>query len=82
MKKEIKNDYFIFNFFYSEQEKVIKIKNILNKLKIKKINLKEDTLKRVFKFFKKQKEMDFFINKNVKAFLQKQFKLWCYQLLE
>lgn len=73
MKKEIKNDYFIFNFFYSEQEKVIKIK---------KINLKEDTLKRVFKFFKKQKEMDFFINKNVKAFLQKQFKLWCYQLLK
>ncbi|HOD97063.1 MAG TPA: site-specific DNA-methyltransferase, partial [Candidatus Paceibacterota bacterium] len=32
-----------------------------------------------FRVFEKQSEVDFFINKNAKAFLQEQFKLWSYQ---
>jgi adenine specific DNA methylase Mod len=36
-------------------------------------------LERAFRVFEKQSEVDFFINKNAKAFLQEQFKLWSYQ---
>ncbi len=36
-------------------------------------------MERAFRVFEKQSEVDFFINKNAKAFLQEQFKLWSYQ---
>jgi adenine specific DNA methylase Mod len=36
-------------------------------------------LERAFRIFEKQSEVDFFINKNARAFLQEQFKLWSYQ---
>ena len=32
-----------------------------------------------FRVFEKQSEVDYFINKNAKAFLQEQFDLWLYQ---
>lgn len=43
------------------------------------IEITEEQLERAFKVFKKQNEVDFFINKNAKEFLQEQFKLWSYQ---
>ena len=39
----------------------------------------EDTLNKAFAVFQKQSEVDYFINKDAKAFLQEQFDLWMYQ---
>lgn len=78
--KEIKEDKtIVFNVYYSEKGRVTKIEEILKKLKKKQININEETLNRAFRIFEKQSEVDFFINKNAKAFLQEQFKLWSYQ---
>ena len=39
----------------------------------------EETLERAFRVFEKQSEVDYFINKDAKAFLEEQFDLWLYQ---
>jgi len=39
----------------------------------------EETLERAFRLFERQSEVDFFINKNARRFLQEQFNLWLYQ---
>ena len=78
--KEVKEDKtIVFNVYYSEKGRVTKTENILKDLKKKNINIDEETLERAFRIFEKQSEVDFFINKNAKAFLQEQFKLWSYQ---
>ena len=78
--KEIKEDKtIVFNVYYSEQGRVTKTEDILKELKKKEIKLDEEQLERAFRIFEKQSEVDFFINKNAKAFLQEQFKLWSYQ---
>ncbi|EOC5017554.1 DNA methyltransferase [Campylobacter upsaliensis] len=47
------------------------------------IIIKEDELKSLFKSYKKQNEIDFFIHKNAKAFLKEQFDLWlCRYMLD
>jgi adenine specific DNA methylase Mod len=78
--KEVKEDKtIVFNVYYSEQGRVTKTDDILKDLKKKHINIDEETLERAFRIFEKQSEVDFFINKNAKEFLQEQFKLWSYQ---
>ena len=78
--KEVKEDKIIvFNVYYSEKGRVTQTEDILKDLKKKNINIDEETLERAFRIFEKQSEVDFFINKNAKAFLQEQFKLWSYQ---
>jgi len=78
--KEVKeNQTMVFNVYYSEKGQVTKTDDILKKLKKKHITIDEETLERAFRIFEKQSEVDFFINKNAKAFLQEQFKLWSYQ---
>ena len=68
------------NVIYSEKGRTTKIEDILKELKKKDIKINEERLKRAFRIFKRQSsEVDFFINKNAKAFLQEQFKLWSYQ---
>ncbi|HEO8757148.1 TPA: site-specific DNA-methyltransferase, partial [Campylobacter jejuni] len=42
------------------------------------INIKEEELKKLFKTYKKQNEVDFFIHKNAKEFLKEQFDLWLF----
>ncbi len=77
--KEVKEDEtIVFNVYYSEKGRATKTEDILKELKKKSINLDEETLERAFRTFEKQSEVDFFINKNAKAFLQEQFKLWSY----
>jgi len=39
----------------------------------------EETLERAFRLFERQSEVDYFINKNARRFLQEQFNLWLYQ---
>jgi len=78
--KGIKEDNtIIFNVYYSENGKVTKAEDILKELKKKHISINEEQLEQAFRVFEKQSEVDFFINKNAKAFLQEQFKLWNYQ---
>jgi adenine-specific DNA-methyltransferase len=64
---------------YSEKGTKTKQDEILKAIKRKGIAITEEQLERAFRIFEKQSEVDFFINKNAKAFLQEQFKLWSYQ---
>jgi adenine specific DNA methylase Mod/very-short-patch-repair endonuclease len=78
--KEIQEDKtIVFNVYYSEKGRVTKTDDIVKEIKRKSTNIDEETLERAFRIFEKQSEVDFFINKNAKAFLQEQFKLWSYQ---
>jgi adenine-specific DNA-methyltransferase len=69
----------VFAVAYSERGIKTKQDEILKALKQKGIVITEEYLEKVFRVFEKQSEVDFFINKNAKAFLQEQFKLWSYQ---
>lgn len=69
----------VFAVQYSEKGTKTKTDEILKELKKKGIGISEEQLERAFRIFEKQSEVDFFINKNAKAFLQEQFKLWIYQ---
>ena len=52
-------------------------KGIAKKLKQQGIPVSEKDVEKAFWYFKQQTKCDFFINKNAKAFLQEQFKIWC-----
>ena len=69
----------VFSVAYSERGRITKQDEILKALKQKGIVITEEQLEKVFRVFEKQSEVDFFINKNAKAFLEEQFKLWSYQ---
>jgi len=69
----------VFSVQYSERGRKTKQDEILKAIKRKGIAITEEQLERAFRVFEKQSEVDFFINKNAKAFLQEQFKLWSYQ---
>jgi len=78
--KEIKEDKtIVFEVNYKEGNRTTNTDEILKDIKKKIKNIKEEDLERAFRIFEKQSEVDFFINKNAKAFLQEQFKLWSYQ---
>ncbi|MBU4259608.1 MAG: site-specific DNA-methyltransferase [Proteobacteria bacterium] len=69
----------VFTVAYSEKGRKTKTDEILKALKKKGVAINEEELEKALKIFGKQSEVDFFINKNAKAFLQEQFKLWSYQ---
>ncbi|MCM8787941.1 MAG: site-specific DNA-methyltransferase, partial [Candidatus Omnitrophica bacterium] len=71
-------DKIVFNVYYSERGKTTDIDDILKKLKSKEINITEETLKKAFKKFEQQAEVDYFIHKNAKQFLTEQLKLYIY----
>lgn len=48
-------------------------------LKDKQIQLQEEEIKKILYAYKKQNEIDFFIHKNARAFLQEQFNLWMFK---
>ncbi|MDY5616156.1 MAG: DNA methyltransferase [Helicobacter sp.] len=48
-------------------------------LKDKQIRLQEEEIKKILYAYKKQNEVDFFIHKNARAFLQEQFNLWMFK---
>ena len=50
-------------------------------LKESKIKISEDELKKIFRAYKKQQEIDFFIHKDAKSFLEEQFDLWMFNHL-
>ncbi len=69
--KEKKADTLVFNVLYSERGKKTKIPEILKVLKDNGVRTTEETLEKAFRIFEKQNEVDYFINKNAKAFLKK-----------
>src|SRR3989344_1737921 len=69
----------VFGVQYSERGTKTKQDEILKAIKRKGITITEEQLEQAFRVFEKQSEVDFFINKNAKAFLREQFKLWSYQ---
>lgn len=75
------NGTLVFNVYYSEKGKGINIDEIMKALKKKDIKISEDDLEEAFSIFKKQSEVDYFINKNAKEFLQEQFSIWLYQYI-
>ena len=78
--REVKEDKtIVFTVLYSERGTKTKLDEILKEIKRKGIAITEEQLEKAFKVFEKQSEVDFFINKNARAFLQEQFKLWSYQ---
>jgi len=79
LKQVKENRTILFSVKYSEKGKITKTDDILKELKKKRLNISEDQINRAFRVFEKQSEVDFFINKNAKDFLQEQFKLWNYQ---
>jgi len=74
--KNVKGKEITFIVLYSERGKKTKIAEILRTFKKKKIWIDEERLKKIFRIFEKQNEVDFFINKNAEAFLKEQFDLW------
>ncbi|WP_181881483.1 site-specific DNA-methyltransferase [Helicobacter sp. MIT 99-5507] len=50
-------------------------------LKSSKIKINEEELKKIFRSYKKQSEIDFFIHKNAREFLNEQFDLWLFSYL-
>ena len=49
--------------------------------KLKELRLNEDEVKKLFRAYKRQNEIDFFIHKNAKSFLEEQFDLFFYNYL-
>jgi adenine specific DNA methylase Mod len=78
--KKISSDGTIFfDVFYSEKGRQTKYDEIKKSLKEKGIKITDEVLDKAFSTFEAQSEVDYFINKNAKEFLQEQFKLWLYQ---
>ncbi|HIV48948.1 MAG TPA: site-specific DNA-methyltransferase [Candidatus Helicobacter avicola] len=53
--------------------------DFLKALKNAEIKIKEEEIKKILSSYKKQNEIDFFIHKNARAFLQDQFNLWMFK---
>lgn len=66
------------NEFSEEFLKDLRQNEILKDFKIK---INEEELKKIFRSYKKQSEIDFFIHKNATAFLKEQFDLWMFGYL-
>ncbi len=77
--KEKRKDTLVFTVAYSEKGKKTKTDDILKALHKNGDKISEEILERAFRVFEKQSEVDYFINKDAKAFLEEQFNLWLYQ---
>ncbi|WP_456324252.1 DNA methyltransferase, partial [Desulfonauticus submarinus] len=73
---------FVFDVAYSKNGKKTKINDIQKQIKkVSDIVPSEDVLQKAFNTFKKQSEVDFFINKNAEKFLTEQLDLYLHQIL-
>jgi len=81
-KEKRKDGTLVFTVTYSEKGRKTKLDDILRELKKQGVNLASiEVLERAFRVFERQSEVDYFINKNAKAFLEEQFNLWLYQYI-
>jgi adenine-specific DNA-methyltransferase len=80
-KKREKDGRLLFTVTYSEKGRKTKMDEILRAIGETGVAIEEESLAKAFRVFEKQSEVDYFINKNARAFLQEQFDLWMYQYL-
>ena len=66
---------------YSERGKKTKADDIIKQARKCNLRLIEDELEKAFRVFRRQTEVDFFINKDARGFLCEQFDLWLYQYM-
>lgn len=66
---------------YSEKGRKTRTDEILAAIRKTGAGVDEETLERACRVFEKQAEVDYFINKDARAFLEEQFDLWMYQYL-
>ncbi|KUK74697.1 MAG: DNA methylase N-4/N-6 domain protein, partial [Proteiniphilum acetatigenes] len=71
----------VFDTAYSVRGRITKIEDILRDLRKEDLEVSDETLEKAFRVFEKQSEVDYFINKNARAFLEEQFDLWLYQYM-
>ncbi len=71
----------VFTVAYSEKGRKTKTEDILAAIRKTGVSVDEETLERAFRVFEKQSEVDYFINKDARAFLEEQFDLWLYQYI-
>jgi len=71
----------VFLVSYSERGSKTKEDEILRQARQAGVDLDAETLQRALRAFEKQSEVDYFINKDARSFLQEQFELWLYQYL-
>ncbi len=69
----------LFTVTYSERGRTTKLDDIRRALHKAGAEVDEDTLVHAFRLFERQSEVDYFINKDARAFLREQFDLWMYQ---
>jgi len=69
----------VFEVAYSERGRKTKSDDVLRDAKKTGAQVGEETLQGAFRVFERQSEVDYFINKDAKAFLEEQFNLWLYQ---
>jgi adenine-specific DNA-methyltransferase len=71
----------VFTVAYSEKGRKTKDEEILAAIRKTGVTVDEETLEKAFRVFEKQSEVDYFINKDARAFLEEQFDLWLYQYM-
>lgn len=70
----------VFTVSYSEKGRKTKTDEIIRQLKVKAgVKATADELGRAFRLFERQSEVDYFINRDARQFLEEQFRLWLYQ---
>ena len=79
--RKIQNNKIIFEVSYSQKGTKTRIDDILKQLEKAGYLINDNTLSRAFKVFELQSEVDYFINKNARVFLQEQFDLWMYHYI-
>ncbi len=85
-KERRKDGVLVFSVAYSERGRKTKltdirkaIKGVLGLQRYTDVVPSEEMLERAFRLFERQSEVDYFINKDARAFLREQFDLWMYQ---
>ncbi len=79
LKEKRRDGVVVFAVAYSERGRKTNTADILKTLKKAGASVTEELLERAFRVFERQSEVDYFINKNARAFLEEQFNLWLYQ---
>ncbi|MFZ2361029.1 MAG: site-specific DNA-methyltransferase [Anaerolineae bacterium] len=64
---------------YSENGRKTKLDEMARAVRRTGVRVEEETLERAMRLFERQSEVDFFINKDARAFLRQQFDLWLFQ---
>ena len=79
--EKIEDKCFFFSVNYSSHGRKTKINDILKSAKKQNISISEEDIKKAFRVFERQTNIDYFINKDAKKFLTEQLDIWIYQYM-